>query len=98
DLMSDSTGSDRLLLELEDANAFVVSLDPQREWFRYHQLLKDFLRLDLCRRYPTRSRISTGAPLRGFKSMERSLKLCATRKVLGTGPAPRNYSLTTSWA
>jgi LuxR family maltose regulon positive regulatory protein len=38
-----------MLLELEDANAFVVSLDAQRTWFRYHQLLGDFLRLELRR-------------------------------------------------
>ena len=28
---------------LEDANLFVVSLDEQREWFRYHQLFRDLL-------------------------------------------------------
>ena len=39
-----------MLLELEDANAFVVSLDAPRTWFRYHQLLADFLRLELRRR------------------------------------------------
>jgi DNA-binding CsgD family transcriptional regulator len=33
----------------EDANAFVVSLDPGRTWFRYHHLLSDFLRLELRR-------------------------------------------------
>ncbi|MDB5067920.1 MAG: hypothetical protein JWM18_4354, partial [Chloroflexi bacterium] len=46
------SGSERILLELEDANAFVVSLDPQRTWFRYHQLLADFLRLELRRTLP----------------------------------------------
>ena len=50
DLLADRSGSERMLLELEDANAFVVSLDPQRTWFRYHQLLADFLRLELRRR------------------------------------------------
>jgi LuxR family transcriptional regulator, maltose regulon positive regulatory protein len=50
DLLAGSCGSERMLLELEDANAFVVSLDPQRTWFRYHQLLADFLRLELRRR------------------------------------------------
>src|SRR5260370_37186737 len=38
-----------MLLALEDANAFVASLDAQRTWFRYHQLLADFLRLELRR-------------------------------------------------
>ena len=49
DLLTGERGAERLLLELEDANAFVVSLDPQRTWFRYHQLMADFLRLELRR-------------------------------------------------
>ena len=48
-LLAGHLGSERILLELEDANAFVVSLDAQRTWFRYHQLLSDFLRLELRR-------------------------------------------------
>ena len=51
DLQAGRTGSERTLLELEDANAFVVSLDAQRSWFRYHHLLADFLRLELRRRF-----------------------------------------------
>jgi LuxR family maltose regulon positive regulatory protein len=50
DLLAGCTGSEQMLLGLEDANAFVVSLDPQRTWFRYHQLLAEFLRLELRRR------------------------------------------------
>jgi LuxR family transcriptional regulator, maltose regulon positive regulatory protein len=49
DLLAGRSGSEQLLLELEEANAFVVSLDAQRTWFRYHQLLADFLRLELRR-------------------------------------------------
>jgi LuxR family maltose regulon positive regulatory protein len=49
DLLSGRPGSERTLLALEDANAFVVSLDPQRMWFRCHHLLADFLRLELRR-------------------------------------------------
>lgn len=49
DLLAGRPGSEQMLLELEDANAFVVSLDAQRTWFRYHQLLADFLRLELRR-------------------------------------------------
>jgi LuxR family transcriptional regulator, maltose regulon positive regulatory protein len=41
-----------LLLNLEDANAFVVSLDAGRTWFRYHHLFADLLRLELRRRLP----------------------------------------------
>ncbi len=49
DLLAGRSGSEQMLLELEEANAFVVSLDAQRTWFRYHQLLVDFLRLELRR-------------------------------------------------
>jgi LuxR family maltose regulon positive regulatory protein len=49
DLLAGRVGSEQMLLELEEANAFVVSLDAQRTWFRYHQLLTDFLRLELRR-------------------------------------------------
>jgi LuxR family maltose regulon positive regulatory protein len=52
DLLTGGTGSERILLELEDANAFVVSLDPNRTWFRYHHLFADLLRLELRRLLP----------------------------------------------
>src|ERR1700748_1029516 len=50
DLLAGRSGSEQMLLELEEANAFVVSLDARRTWFRYHQLLAGFLRLELRRR------------------------------------------------
>jgi LuxR family maltose regulon positive regulatory protein len=49
DLLTGRAGSERILLDLEDANAFVVSLDPHRTWFRYHHLFADLLRLELRR-------------------------------------------------
>ena len=49
DLLTGHPGSERILLDLEDANAFVVSLDPARTWFRYHHLFADLLRLELRR-------------------------------------------------
>jgi LuxR family maltose regulon positive regulatory protein len=49
DLLAGRSGSEQMLLELEEANAFVVSLDAQHIWFRYHHLLADFLRLELRR-------------------------------------------------
>ncbi len=52
DLLTGRPGSERILLELEDANAFVVSLDPERTWFRYHHLFADLLRLELRRMLP----------------------------------------------
>jgi LuxR family transcriptional regulator, maltose regulon positive regulatory protein len=52
DLLTGRPGSERILLRLEDANAFVLSLNPQRTWFRYHHLFGDLLRLELRRTMP----------------------------------------------
>ena len=52
DVLTGRAGSERVLLDLEDANAFVISLDPGRTWFRYHHLFADLLRLELRRTQP----------------------------------------------
>ena len=49
DFLTGNSGSERILQRLEDANAFVSSLDVGRSWFRYHQLFADLLRLELRR-------------------------------------------------
>jgi LuxR family maltose regulon positive regulatory protein len=52
DALSGGSGSERILQQLEDANAFVTSLDAGRSWFRYHHLFADLLRLELRRSDP----------------------------------------------
>ena len=52
DAMTGHSDSERILLDLEEANAFVTSLDADRTWFRYHHLFADFLRLELRRADP----------------------------------------------
>ena len=52
DLLVGTSGSERVLLDLERQNAFVVAIDTERSWFRYHQLLADLLRLELRRVEP----------------------------------------------
>jgi LuxR family maltose regulon positive regulatory protein len=47
DLLTGGSGGARILRELEAANAFVVALDAQRTWFRYHPLFADLLQLEL---------------------------------------------------
>jgi LuxR family transcriptional regulator, maltose regulon positive regulatory protein len=47
DLLAGGSGGERVLQDLEDANAFVVSLDAARSWFRYHHLFADLLLLQL---------------------------------------------------
>ena len=52
DLLTGDEGGERVLQDLEQANAFVVSLDPARSWFRYHQLFAGLLALELRRTAP----------------------------------------------
>ncbi len=52
DAMTGHSDSEGILLDLEEANAFVTSLDADRTWFRYHHLFADFLRLELRRTDP----------------------------------------------
>jgi LuxR family maltose regulon positive regulatory protein len=52
DRLLGAEGSERILLELEDRAAFVYSIDRERSWFRYHNLLADLLRLELRRTEP----------------------------------------------
>jgi len=52
DLLTGDSGGERVLQDLERANAFVVSLGAQRSWFRYHHLFADLLQLELRRTAP----------------------------------------------
>ena len=47
DLLTGGSGGERVLQQLEEAGAFVVSLDARRSVFRYHQLFADLLQLEL---------------------------------------------------
>jgi LuxR family maltose regulon positive regulatory protein len=51
-LLTGDSGGERVLQDLEAANAFVVALDPGRSWFRYHHLFADLLHLELRRTEP----------------------------------------------
>src|SRR6516164_9809667 len=51
-LLTGDSGGERVLADLEAANAFVVALDPARSWFRYHHLFADLLQLELRRTEP----------------------------------------------
>jgi LuxR family transcriptional regulator, maltose regulon positive regulatory protein len=52
DVLTGGSGGERILQDLEQAGAFVVSLDGSRSWFRYHQLFADLLQLELRRAEP----------------------------------------------
>jgi LuxR family maltose regulon positive regulatory protein len=49
DWLTGGSDGQRVLQELEEAGAFVVSLDARRSWFRYHPLFADLLQLELRR-------------------------------------------------
>jgi LuxR family maltose regulon positive regulatory protein len=52
DRLTGSSGSYGILAGLEDAGAFVVAVDSERTWFRYHHLFGDLLALELRRTAP----------------------------------------------
>jgi LuxR family transcriptional regulator, maltose regulon positive regulatory protein len=52
DLLTGGSGGEGVLQDLEEANAFVVSLDAARSWFRYHHLFAGLLQLELRRTDP----------------------------------------------
>src|ERR1700729_4313752 len=52
DVLTGRSGGERILQDLEQAGAFVVSLDAGRSWFRYHPLFADLLQLELRRTEP----------------------------------------------
>ena len=47
DAVTGRPGSQSLLEELERANLFLVPLDQERRWYRYHHLFSDFLKAQL---------------------------------------------------
>jgi LuxR family maltose regulon positive regulatory protein len=50
DAVLEAEGSAGLLVELERSNLFLVPLDQRREWYRYHHLFSELLRLELASR------------------------------------------------
>jgi LuxR family maltose regulon positive regulatory protein len=52
DALIGGTTSARLLSHLERANLFLVPLDEGRQWYRYHNVFRDFLRGRLEREQP----------------------------------------------
>ncbi|MCZ7664862.1 MAG: LuxR C-terminal-related transcriptional regulator [Thermoleophilia bacterium] len=55
DAVGERTGSYELLSYLERAGLFLMPLDAERRWYRYHHLFAEFLRGRLERRHPGRA-------------------------------------------
>ena len=78
DLLTGDEGGERALQDLEAANAFVISLDAARSWFRYHQMFAGLLRLELRRTAP--AEVAGAAP--GGRRLARRARVPG-----GSGPA-----------
>ena len=48
DAVTGQPNSRQFLTQLEQSNLFLIQLDDQRQWYRYHSLFADFLRTDLA--------------------------------------------------
>jgi LuxR family maltose regulon positive regulatory protein len=51
DYITGGVSGGEYLERLEEMNLFIVALDEERHWYRYHPLFADFLRLRLSQRY-----------------------------------------------
>ena len=71
DALTGGSGGERILQDLEAANAFVVALDAARSWFRYHRLFGGLLQLERRRIAPGEV---TGLPAR-FGRLEAAVDL-----------------------
>ncbi len=56
DALTGGRNSDEKIAQIEFANLFVISLDRERVWFRYHTLFADLLRGLLMRQDPDRAK------------------------------------------
>ena len=52
DAVLETTGSAAKLESLAASNLFLVRLDRERRWYRYHRQFREFLRDELERREP----------------------------------------------
>ena len=85
--IDDAAGS---LEDLARSNAFVVSLDDRRGWYRYHHLFGDLLRAELKRRHPELVPVylATGSGLvRAARSLPARRSPTRMRPVISRTPA-----------
>jgi LuxR family maltose regulon positive regulatory protein len=54
DVVIERDDSQRVLEHLESSNLFILPLDSERRWYRYHRLFSDLLQQRLCQKYADR--------------------------------------------
>ena len=67
DAVADMTARARILEDLADHNLLVLPLDRHREWYRYHQLLRDHLHAELRLEEPDEIPSCTPGPRPGTR-------------------------------
>jgi LuxR family transcriptional regulator, maltose regulon positive regulatory protein len=72
DALTGRSDGDEMLKGLERENLFVVALDDERKWYRYHHLFRDFLRGRLRRESPE---LTNGLHIRASEWNERNGRL-----------------------
>ena len=86
DVLTGGWGGERILQDLEQADAFVVSLDGRRSWFRYHRLFADLLQLELRRTEPDERPRCTAPPPGGSPGTGTRWRRSARPRRAGLGP------------
>lgn len=68
DAVTGRSDSEQILKELDHSNLFILPLDERRQWYRYHRLFADFLRvsLDAAHQAELYGRASTWFEQNGF--------------------------------
>ena len=89
-----------LLEELERANLFLIPLDDERRWYRYHHLFAEVLRERLAAVRPTAAVADAAQPrqrlVRAARSRWGGGAACAAGARLGCGDAPDRTAM--AWA
>ncbi|HEU4490712.1 MAG TPA: LuxR C-terminal-related transcriptional regulator [Jiangellales bacterium] len=91
DALTGRNDGQAVLESLERANLFVVPLDDQRQWYRYHHLFADALRARVLSRRPERIPELHAAASRWYA--ERGLLDDAVRHAAAAGDAERTADL-----
>lgn len=77
EVLTGRADSQEVLESLEQANLFLVPLDAERHWYRYHHLFADMLRHQLQKRHPGRAEALHAVASRHFESQNQPAEAIA---------------------
>jgi len=89
------TDSQQRLEQVERANLFLVPLDEERRWWRYHRLFADLLRARLHQTHPAGCQRSTAMRPPGWRPTGWSMRPCVTLWPPGRSTGPPGWSSST---